>query len=163
VPCKANGIVTGHLDHRCHTSRYTFSQGLTSQPFYCPTTSPACASVCALVAPAYPPPAMPTGVASAGAEAHESLRCPTPPRASGGRIWAPGRCWTSWKRRLALPGRWIRGWGSRAGSECRFWNDLAFAAVLQPPGFKVKSSPSSGANSRYVLCMHASVRDPRQL
>jgi len=84
VPGTANGIVTGQREHRCHTSRYVLSQGLTSQPCYCPTMSPAYASVCAMVDPAYRPPALTADVASAGAEARESSRCPAPPRASRG-------------------------------------------------------------------------------
>ena len=46
--------------------------------------SPAYASVCAMVDPAYHPPAMTAEVVSAGAEARESSRCPAPPRASRG-------------------------------------------------------------------------------
>ena len=81
--------------------------------------SPACASVCALVAAAYHLPVATAGVASASAEARESSRCPAPPRPRGGRIWAPDRCWASPERRLGLPGQWAREQWSRPRSMCR--------------------------------------------
>ena len=108
TPSIVNGIPTGQREDRCHCSRYTLSQGLSTPPYYCPTMYLACAAVCALVAAAYLPPAATAGVASASAEARESSRYPAPPRPRGGRIWAPDRCWASPERRLGLPGRWTR-------------------------------------------------------
>ena len=119
-----------------HLTLHTISQGLTSQPCYCPIMSPTRACVCALVVPAYCPPTMSAAVVSAGAEARESSRCPTPPRASG---WphlgsrsmldvsgAPPRA--SWPVDPRV--------GSQPRSECSCGGRSGLTAVLKPRGLR---------------------------
>jgi len=98
--------------------------------------SPAYAFVCAMVAPAYHPPAMTADVASAGTEARESSRCPAPPRASRGLhsgfgstlgvAGAPPRA--SWPMDM---------WVGVPGRVCvQLWGRWGVMAVLQTAGLR---------------------------